>query len=250
MEYEKNLEDAGAYDDLKKADKVKTYAGIAAAFIVFITMLTMPAIYLMTMGFPSNQTTLFFSRMISFDIVNFVNDYFIILAKSIYARGAYEEYIYFIYPFFAGGLVYLVITSIFKFNKTPNIFGDAHYAKEEDIVRMDAANIISNKRGELMVLGFFKKKMLRLTNHLSVLMLAPPGTGKTVGFIVPSIVNMDRVSIMVHDMKPELFTLTSGWRNRLGPCYEFKWSAIDYPEGRWIEEYELPLCKPFTYSKR
>ena len=46
--------------------------------------------------------------------------------------------------------------------------------------------------GFMMVLGYFKKKPLKLPKTLSVLCLAPPGTGKTQGIVLPTILNVIR----------------------------------------------------------
>ena len=83
-----------------------------------------------------------------------------------------------------------------RFRKTPNIFGDARWAKEDDIEEMARRDLIgfedSKKNPKsLFILGKFKDRLLRMGETLSVLLLAPPGTGKSVGFIVPSIVEMD-----------------------------------------------------------
>lgn len=253
MSFESNLEGAGAYEEIKKGKTVQATAIAIAVMTGLFGYVIMPIVYiaLNASAIPNYaaQINSYLYQLITLDFASIINTWYIAFPHTLWLNGALGQFVYLVLPGLFALIVYLVITKLFKHSKTPNIFGDARYAKEDDIKFMDKANLISNVRGELMVLGFFKKKMLRLTNHLSVLMLAPPGTGKTVGFIVPSIVNMDRVSIMVHDMKPELFTLTSGWRNRLGPCYEFKWSAKDYPKGRLIEDDELAFINPSLIAR-
>lgn len=84
--------------------------------------------------------------------------------------------------------------------------------------------------GFIIVLGKFKKRFLKLSETLSVLACAPPGTGKTVGIVVPTIFECDTVSMIVNDPKPELCYITSGYRATLGPVFIINWGKEDDPE--------------------
>ena len=53
--------------------------------------------------------------------------------------------------------------------------------------------------GFMMVLGYFKKKPLKLPETLSVLCLAPPWTGKTQGIVLPTIFDCPNVSMIIND---------------------------------------------------
>jgi type IV secretion system protein VirD4 len=74
--------------------------------------------------------------------------------------------------------------------------------------------------------------------------LAPPGTGKTVAFIVPSAVTMDNSCQLLNDQKPELFHMTSGHRATLGPVFQLMWSAQDLPDGGYVTEEQAELLSP------
>ncbi len=84
--------------------------------------------------------------------------------------------------------------------------------------------------GFIIVLGKFKKRFLKLSETLSVLACAPPGTGKTVGIVVPTIFECDTVSMIINDPKPELCYITSGYRATIGPVFIINWGKEDEPE--------------------
>ncbi|MBQ1927790.1 MAG: type IV secretory system conjugative DNA transfer family protein [Alphaproteobacteria bacterium] len=84
--------------------------------------------------------------------------------------------------------------------------------------------------GFMMVLGYFKKKPLKLPKTLSVLCLAPPGTGKTQGIVLPTIFECDKVSMIINDPKPELDSKSSGYRSTIGPVFIMDWGGQDEPE--------------------
>jgi len=89
--------------------------------------------------------------------------------------------------------------------------------------------------GFIMVLGLWngikkKNKFLKLKETLSALVIAPPGTGKTTGIVVPTIFETDDVSMIVNDVKPEICDLTSGYRSKKSLCFRLEWAAEDNPE--------------------
>jgi type IV secretion system protein VirD4 len=95
--------------------------------------------------------------------------------------------------------------------------------------------------------------LLKLPETLSALCIAPPGTGKTVSVVVPTILSCDHASMIVNDVKPELFTLTSGYRQRLGPVFRLEWAAQDDPAAaiaapRWNPL--SPKCMPVDAPQR
>jgi len=88
--------------------------------------------------------------------------------------------------------------------------------------------------GFMMVLGYFKNKgkmmPLMFDESLSALCVAPPGTGKTAGVVVPTIVECDNVSMIINDPKPELKQKTSAYRSTVGPVFIMNWAGQDDPE--------------------
>ena len=59
---------------------------------------------------------------------------------------------------------------------------------------------------------------------LSMLLTAPPGGGKTAGFAIPTILSHDKSSMVIHDIKGELYEKTAGYRKTIGPVVRMAWS--------------------------
>ena len=108
----------------------------------------------------------------------------------------------------------------------------SHKATVADIKKMkaDHKNNEGLFGGFMMVLGYFKDKPLKMDSCLSALLLAPAGTGKTQGVVIPTILGCDNVSMIINDPKPELDRDTSGYRATVGPVFILNWAAPDEPE--------------------
>jgi type IV secretion system protein VirD4 len=103
------------------------------------------------------------------------------------------------------------------------VHGTARWANARDARRMGVVN------GLLVVLGRWRRHLLMLPETLSALCIAPPGTGKTAGIVVPTILTGDTVSMVVNDVKPELFAITAGHRAGIGPVIRLAWGVADDP---------------------
>ena len=108
------------------------------------------------------------------------------------------------------------------------LHGDASFGTVDTLRRMEKNQQIG-RTGKYLHFGFFEKQKLALIETLSVLCLAPPGTGKTAGFVIPSIIESTHCCLLVNDPKPELWEATSGFRSSLGPSFKLEWSAVDNP---------------------
>lgn len=97
-------------------------------------------------------------------------------------------------------------------------------ATKEDIEKMGLF------KGFMMVLGYFKKKPLMMNECLSALCVAPPGTGKTQGVVLPTIFECNNVSMIINDPKPELKQVSSAYRSTIGPVFIMNWAGQDDPE--------------------
>jgi type IV secretion system protein VirD4 len=75
-----------------------------------------------------------------------------------------------------------------------------------------------------VVLGMQGGRILRYDAPLSTLLLAPAGTGKTRGTIIPTVLSY-KGSVIVHDPKGEVFDNTAGHRAKLGRVYRVEWSS-------------------------
>jgi len=74
--------------------------------------------------------------------------------------------------------------------------------------------------------------------------IATHNTGKSIGFIVPSIQRMDQACMIIHDVKPELFIMCSNHRAKVGPTFQLAWAASDYPNGRELRPDEVKEFPP------
>ncbi|MDX1975978.1 MAG: type IV secretory system conjugative DNA transfer family protein [Rickettsiales bacterium] len=109
------------------------------------------------------------------------------------------------------------------FKLKESIHGDAHWASEEEI----RAAKLRAKRG--ILLGRTgNNNYLIADDYQHILLFAPTGSGKGVGFVIPNLLFWDQ-SVVVHDIKMENHELTSGFRKKLGQEV-YLWNPAD-PDG-------------------
>ena len=109
------------------------------------------------------------------------------------------------------------------FVKPESIHGDAHWATPKEIKKMG----LRSKTG--LLLGSYQKKMLIADGYQHILLFAPTGSGKGVGFVIPNLLFW-RDSVIVHDIKLENYELSSGWRRSQLKQKVFLWNPAD-PDG-------------------
>ena len=144
-------------------------------------------------------------------------------------------------PVFVFSLVAIIGIVTNPYHYMPNIFGSGRLASVADVKKMKLFD------GFCCVLGKFHGKLLKMPETLSVLAVAPPGTGKTAGVVIPTILESDGLSIIVNDVKPELCYQTSGYRATKGPVFIINWGAQDDPEkGIYYPSWNplSPSCLP------
>ncbi|AQR61691.1 conjugal transfer protein TraG [Brevundimonas sp. LM2] len=93
-------------------------------------------------------------------------------------------------------------------------YGSARWADHRDVAR---AGLLGP---DGVVLGRWKRAYLRHDGPEHVLCFAPTRSGKGVGLVVPTLLTWPG-SVLVHDIKGENWTLTSGWRARFGRVLRF-----------------------------
>ncbi len=109
------------------------------------------------------------------------------------------------------------------FKKEESIHGNARWAEKKDLKKMG----LTSKNGVL--LGKYKKKFLVADGFQHILLFAPTGSGKGVGFVIPNLLFW-KESVIVHDIKLENYELSSGWRRNNLKQKTFLWNPAD-PDG-------------------
>ena len=112
-------------------------------------------------------------------------------------------------------------------------YGDAHWATISEIKKMQ----LFSKTG--IILAKKGKKYIRYADALCTLCFAPPGSGKTAGFVIPMLLSYWN-SVIVHDPKGELIYKTGLHRSKFSRIIKF--SPADEDSMRWnpLAKNELP----------
>ncbi len=133
----------------------------------------------------------------------------------------------------AGGLIFALILLFFiraplmdfrPLKKKESLHGDAKWASEEEIREAK----LRAKKG--ILLGRTGARNYLIADDFQhILLFAPTGSGKGVGFVIPNLLFWEE-SVIVHDIKMENYELTSGYRSQKlnQPCYV--WNPAD-PNG-------------------
>ncbi|OCL90588.1 type IV secretory system conjugative DNA transfer family protein [Aliarcobacter thereius] len=98
-----------------------------------------------------------------------------------------------------------ILLTMFGF-KANNEYGSSRFANRKDIKKFK----LNSKTG--IILGKYGSKLLRSEEPLSTLCVAPPGTGKTAGFVIPNALAYEQ-SLFVLDIKGEISEYTSKYRS-------------------------------------
>lgn len=109
------------------------------------------------------------------------------------------------------------------FKKPESVHGDAKWATPKDIKKMG----LRSKSGVL--LGVYKGNKIIADGFQHILLFAPTGSGKGVGFVIPNLLFWQD-SVIVHDIKLENYELTSGWRRDHMKQKVYLWNPAD-PDG-------------------
>ncbi len=125
-----------------------------------------------------------------------------------------------------GVCIFLLRAPLFDvrpFKKKELLHGDARWATEADVKKMG----LRSKHGVL--LGNSPRGYLCADGFQHVLLFAPTGSGKGVGFVIPNLLWWQD-SVVVHDIKLENYELTSGYRQKVLKQKVYLWNAAS-PDG-------------------
>jgi type IV secretion system protein VirD4 len=116
-------------------------------------------------------------------------------------------------------LLSVCAAALCPFSTVPQHYGKAKWAKGR--FRLWRLGLTATHG---VVLGIQGRKILRYDKPLSTLLLAPAGTGKTRGTIIPTVLSY-KGSVIVHDPKGEVYDNTAGFRSKLGRVLRIEWSS-------------------------
>lgn len=152
-----------------------------------------------------------------------------------YYKEAYDSqdfYLQFYAPM--GGAIFFSFMTLFMiraplldfrpFRKKEKIHGDAKWADEETIRKAK----LRAKKGILLGRTGVRNYLIA-DDFQHVLLFAPTGSGKGVGFVIPNLLFWEE-SVVCHDIKMENYELTSGYRNKKFGQDCYVWNPAD-PNG-------------------
>ena len=124
-------------------------------------------------------------------------------------------------------------------------YGSARFATPEDFPKMN----INYKNG--LVLGCHNidsdnPQFLRATQPLSTLVVAPPGSGKTAGMIIPNLLSVP-ASCVTLDIKGELYKKTAGYRQKYFNNEIQLFSPFSWDNTLFFNPFDRSIVKDMEY---
>ena len=111
-----------------------------------------------------------------------------------------------LYAFIGATSLFLTLLIFTSTGRLKGQYGTSKWATNRDVKKME----LFADSG--IILGMTSNgRFIRTSDPLSILVLAPPGTGKTVGVAVPNLLSCNN-SMIINDVKNELWELSSGYR--------------------------------------
>jgi type IV secretion system protein VirD4 len=195
---------------------VPAYIGVCAAFLLYYGEGYMDAIYS-----PSYLLTQYWQLF----------DYWWQYVQYYHQQPSRDYTFTVVAPPFGGLLGSLILMYLMRaplldfrpFKLKESVHGDAHWATEAEIRKAKL-----RARKGLLLGRTGKDNYLICDDFQHILLFAPTGSGKGVGFVIPNLLFWTE-SVVCHDIKMENHELCSGYRRKLGQDV-FLWNPAD-PEG-------------------
>ncbi|CUU75030.1 type IV secretory system conjugative DNA transfer family protein [Campylobacter hyointestinalis] len=126
-------------------------------------------------------------------------------------------------------------------------YGSARFATPDDFKKMS----INYKNG--LVLGCLNidsenPKFLRATRPLATLVVAPPGSGKTAGMIIPNLLSIPNSSVTL-DIKGELYQKTAGYRQKYFKNEIQLFSPFSWDNTLFFNPFDYSIVKDMEYIR-
>ncbi|RDH91345.1 MAG: hypothetical protein DIZ77_11250 [endosymbiont of Seepiophila jonesi] len=129
------------------------------------------------------------------------------------------------------GAIFISLFNPFKQKLTT--YGDASFATKSYVKKIKKFD----ERG--IILGAAFGTYIRSNEPLSTLLLAPPGTGKTAGFVIPNLFSCGN-SMVIFDVKGELYKITSKRRAEFSRVLKFEPASPDSAMWNPLAKESLP----------
>lgn len=170
----------------------------------------------------------------------------------VFAKAAHWELpAWFVYGI-VGALCFAALGMIFNPWAVKDVYGGAHLATKDEIkslgLRCKEGLVLG--RTVHIIMGFYHRcSYLRMDKPLSVLCFAPPGSGKTAGLIVPSLLAVNH-SVIVMDPKGEIFKITARHRFNAFGSQVIRFEPGAPGSARWnpLSRKELPKTLEETHT--
>lgn len=202
---------------------VPTYIGVATAFIMYYGKEYLPWI--------GNPSYVFEQYSQLLDYWQQTYDYWMSTGKGLGQPFPQDITLKLVLPPFCGFVSSFVLFYLARaplldfrpFKMKESVHGDAHWATEGEIRKAK----LRSKKG--MLLGRTgQNNYLICDDFQHILLFAPTGSGKGVGFVIPNLLFWEQ-SVVCHDIKMENHELCSGYRKKLGQEV-YLWNPAD-PDG-------------------
>ena len=163
-------------------------------------------------------------------IKRFMFDYFMAVDHPLFKSNAFMYRLY--GPYVGAILTALIITFLIRaplldfrpFKPKEEVHGSAAWATEADLKRAK----LREKKG-FMLGRTGARSYLIADDFQHILLFAPTGSGKGVGFVIPNMLFWEE-SAVCHDIKLENYELTSGYRQKVLGQDVFVWNPAE-PDG-------------------
>ena len=136
------------------------------------------------------------------------------------------------------GILVAVVGSVIRSRDARFVttYGSARWATMKDMRQHKLL------RPDGVFLGRYRGNYLRHAGPEHVMAFAPTRSGKGVGLVVPTLLSWTE-SAVIHDIKGENWTLTSGWRSRFSECIRFDPTDARSPRYNPLLEVRRGACE-------